>query len=140
MKALRQLDNGSGLLISTAPFESFVKDDNKHANQGNDAKYNKGYGKRIHLSTSLPSRKWPNRAKTNPMTIPKRSPAELKLSGLAKGPTTRRVKVTLDMSQKNFARLSFCFSVRRIFMGRFYSVQDHSSSQGVSQHTHGRIK
>src|SRR5438876_10676005 len=34
----------------------------------------------------------------------------------ARGATTKKVKATLAMSQKNFARLSFCFSVRRTRM------------------------
>ncbi|MEK7341642.1 MAG: hypothetical protein AABZ69_05430, partial [Candidatus Binatota bacterium] len=108
--------NGSGLLISTAPLETFIKEDDEQANQGNNAQNDKGCGPRVHLSTSLPSKKWPIKANMNPIAMPTRNPAELRLSGFANGPMTRRVKATLAMSQKNFAKLSFCFSVRMTFM------------------------
>jgi hypothetical protein len=39
---------------------------------------------------------------------------------------TRRVKATFAMSQKNFARLSFCFSVRMILMNGFYRLPGHT--------------
>lgn len=63
---------------------------------------------------------------------PTRSPAELKLSGFAKGPTTRTAKATLDMSQKYFARLSLCFSVRMIFMARFLGLENNPLPEGAS--------
>src|SRR5207248_6881571 len=48
------------------------------------------------------------------------SPAITRISpydwGWARGVTTKKVKATLAISQKNFARLSFCFSVRRTRM------------------------
>ena len=110
------------LFILTAPLKTFIKEDDEQANQGNNAQNDKGCGPRVHLITSLPSRKWPIKASVNPIAMPTRSPAKLRLSGVANGPITRRVKATLDMSQKNFARLSFCFSVRRIFTSRPYKL------------------
>jgi hypothetical protein len=59
-------------------------------------------------------------------------PTELKLSGFAKGPATRMAKATLDMSQKYFARFSLCFSVRMIFMGRFYGFENSPLPEGAS--------
>lgn len=57
------------------------------------------------------------------MPVPMRKPRALMLSGFAKGATTSRVKATFAMSQKNLAKLSFCFSVRMIFTCSFASFR-----------------
>ena len=122
-----QLGEGS-IPHLTALLEALIKENNEQTNQGNDSQNDKGCGKRIHLMTSLPSRKWPTKAKINPTTMPVRSPRKLKLSAVANGPITRRVNATFAMSQKNFAKLSFCFSVRMIFTSGFYGPMSNRSS------------
>ena len=114
-----------------APLKTFIKEDDEQANHGNNAQNDKGCDPRVHLSTSLPSREWPIKAKANPIAMPMRSSAEPMLSGFAKGPITRSVKATFAMSQKNFAKLSFCFSVRMILTRGYYSPASYRSSRAV---------
>jgi len=102
-----------------ATLETFIKQDDEQTDQRNNAENDKGGSPRVHFDTSLPSRKWPIKPNSNPIAMPRRSPDELKLSGFANGPMTRRVKATFAMSQKNFARLSFCFSARMILIPGF---------------------
>jgi hypothetical protein len=45
------------LLMLTAALETFVEEDDEQTNQGNYTENNEGCIKRVHFSTSLPSRK-----------------------------------------------------------------------------------
>ncbi len=42
---------------SGASFEAFVEDNDEEANYSDDAKNDQGYSKRVHLDTSIPSRR-----------------------------------------------------------------------------------
>jgi hypothetical protein len=117
---------------SGAALQTLVKENDEKADCRNDAKNDEGYSKGIQLDTSIPSRRYPERARRKPIPTPIKSPAALKLSGFAKGPTTRTAKVTLDMSQKYFARFSLCFSVWMIFISRIYAFENSTLPEGPS--------
>jgi len=42
---------------SGASFDTLVKDNDEEANYGDDAKNDQGYSQRVHLDTSIPSRR-----------------------------------------------------------------------------------
>jgi hypothetical protein len=129
MRASKSL--GKRRVVLGAPFKTFIKEDDEQANHGNNAQNDKSCDPRVHLSTSLPSKEWAIKTNANPIAMPMRSPIEPMLSGFAKGPITRSVKATFAMSQKNFAKLSFCFSVRMILTRGYYNPASYRSSRAV---------